>query len=119
MNTKKLQPVLLLNLGFGMDLNTILKESILNISPQVFLNRLIIFNLISDNEYEILQNSTAWEQQQKRNKDTCTLTNFIVQKLNDEDAVFHERFKIFLGYYNDHKYIYHNWESIGKTHWEP
>ena len=119
MNTTKLQRVLLLNLNFGMDLSTILKESIISISPQVFLNRLILFNLISDNEYETLQNISVWEQQQKSNKDISTLTNFIVQKLNDEDAVFHERFKIFLGYYNDLKYIYHNWESIGKTHREP
>ena len=114
MNKKKLQPVLL-NLGFGMDLSTILKESIINISPQVFLNRLILFNLVSENEYETLQNITAWEQQQKSNKDIYTLTTYIVQKLNDDDAVFHERFKIFLGYYNDLKYIYHTWESIGKT----
>ena len=119
MNTTKLQRVLLLNLGFGMNLSTILKESIINISPQVFLNRLILFNLINDNEYETLQNSIAWEKQQKSNKDNCTFTTFIVQKLNDEDAVFHERFKIFLGYYNDLKYIYDNWESIGKTHREP
>ena len=102
-----------------MDLGTILKESIINISPQVFLNRLVLFNLISENEYETLQNSIAWEQQQKSNKDVYTLTTFIVQKLNDEDAVFHERFKIFLGYYNDLKSIHHNWESIGKTHSDP
>ena len=102
-----------------MDLSTILKESIINISPQVFLNRLTLFNLISDNEYQTLQNITAWEQPQKRNKDNCTFTTFIVQKLNNEDAVFHERFKIFVGYYNDLKYIYNNWETIGKPQKEP
>ena len=94
-----------------MDLNKILQESIMNISPQVVVNRLVLFNLISDNEYETLQDSIAQEKQQ----DISTLTTFIVQKLNDADAVFHERFKIFLGYYNDLISIYHNWGSIGKT----
>ena len=99
-----------------MDLSKIIQESIINISSQVFLNRLVLFNLISDDEYETLQNSIAWEQQ---HKDISTLTTFIVEKMNNEDAVFHERFKIFLGYYNDLKSIYHNWENIGKTHREP
>ena len=98
-----------------MDLSKILQESIINISPQVFLNRIVLFNLISDNEYETLQNSIELEQQLKNNKDFSTLTIFIVQKLNGKDAVFHERFKIFLGHYNDLISIYRNWESIGKS----
>ena len=98
-----------------MDLRKIVQESIINIGPQVFLNRLVLFNLINDNEYETLQTSIALELQQKSNKDISTLTTLIVQKLNDKDAVFHERFKIFLGYYNDLKSMYRNWESIGKS----
>ena len=95
-----------------MDVSKILQECIININPQVFLNQLILFNLISDNEYETLQNSTAWEEQQKSN---TALTTFIVLKLNQENAVYHERFKLFLGYYDDLKSIYRNWDSIGRT----
>ena len=98
-----------------MDLSKILQECVINISPLVFLNRLVLFNLLSDNEYGTLQDSIAGEQQQKSNNDVSTLTTFIVQKLNNENAVYHERFKIFLGYYLDLKSIYLNWESIGKT----
>ena len=97
-----------------MDLSKILQESIIHISAQVFLNRLVLFNLINNNEYETLKYSTAQEQQQNGNN-TSTLTTFIEQKLNNENAVFHERFKLFLGYYNDLKSFYHNWETLGKT----
>ena len=97
-----------------MDLSKILQESIIHISPQVFLNRLVLFNLINNNEYETLKYSTAQEQQQNSNN-TSTLTTFIEQKLNNENAVFHERFKLFLGYYNDLKSFYRNWETLGKT----
>ena len=98
-----------------MDFSKILQESIISISPQLFMNRLALFNLISDNEYGTLQNSVAREQQQKSNKDISALTTFIIEKLNDKTAVYHERFKIFLGYYNDLNFIYRNWDNLGKT----
>ena len=97
-----------------MNATKILQESIINISPPIFLSRLVLFNLISDKEREALQNSLEWEQQQKSNKDVSTITTFIIKKLNDETAVYHERFKIFLGYYTDLKFIYRNWKIIGK-----
>ena len=88
-----------------MDLSNILQESILNISTQVFLNRLVLFNLISLNEYGILQNS-------KKNNITTT-TTFIIQKLNNKTAIYHEKFKIFLGYYKDLNFLYHTWDTLG------
>ena len=94
-----------------MDLSNILQESILNISTQVFLNRLVLFNLISLNEYGLLQNSMAREQEQKKN--ITTTTTFIIQKLNNENAVYHEKFKIFLGYYKDLNFLYHSWDTLG------
>ena len=96
-----------------MDLNNILQDSIIKISPQNFLNRLVLFNLISDKEIITLQNR-AWQQQHK-NKDIYTVASFIRQKLNNQNAVYHERFKFFLGYYSDLKPIYRNWEILGKT----
>ena len=94
-----------------MDLSNILQESILNISTQVFLNRLVLFNLISLNEYGILQYSMAREQQQKNN--ITTTTTFIIQKLNNNNAIYHEKFKIFLGYYKDLNFLYNTWDTLG------
>ena len=96
-----------------MDLSNILQESIINVSPQIFLNRLVFFNLISHKENETLQNSITWEKQQK-STDISTITTFMVQKLKSKTAVYHERFKIFLGYYTDLKSFYRNWDTIGK-----
>ena len=94
-----------------MDLSKILQESILNISTQVFLNRLVLFNLISPNEYGLLQNSMTREEQQKKN--ITTITTFIIQKLNNQNAIYHEKFKIFLGYYKDLNFVYRSWETLG------
>ena len=93
-----------------MDLSNILQESILNISTQVFLNRLVLFNIISVDEYGLLVKSITRKQQQK-NKIT-KITNFIVKRLNNENAIYHEKFKIFLGYYKDLNVIYRNWETL-------
>ena len=95
-----------------MDLSNILQESIINISSPVFLNRLVFFNIISLNEYGLLENSMAQEQQQKKN--ITTISTFIIEKLNNENAIYHEKFKIFLGYYQDLKHIYRNWETLSK-----
>ena len=97
-----------------MDLSNILQESILNISAQVFLNRLVLFNIISLDEYELLENSMAREQQQKKN--ITTITTFIVERLYNENAIFHEKFKIFLGYHKDLIFIYRKWETLGKIY---
>ena len=94
-----------------MDLSNILQESILNITTQVFLNRLVLFNLISLNEYGILQNSMAREQQQRKN--ITTITTFIIHKLNNKNAIYHEKFKIFLRYYKDLNFLYHTWDALG------
>ena len=91
-----------------MDLSKILQQSIVNISPQVFLNRLTLFNLISNNEYEALQ--------QKSHEDNSAITSYIIQRLNNETAVYYERFEIFLGYYKDLQSIYQKWEPLGMTH---
>ena len=91
-----------------MDISNILQECIINISPQIFLHRLTLFNLISNREYETLQ--------QKSHKDNSTITTFIIQRLNNETAVYFERFNIFLGYYKDLESIYHQWDALGMTH---
>ena len=98
-----------------MNAASILQESVVNISPPIFLNRLVLFNLVSDREREQLHNNIEWEQQQKSNNNISTITTFIIKKLNDETAVYHERFKIFLGYYTDLKFVYRNWNIIGKA----
>ena len=98
-----------------MNAASIIQESIVNISAPIFLNRLMLFNLISDRKREELKNSLEWEQQLKSNNNVSTITTFIMKKLNDETAVYHERFKIFLGYYADLKFLYRNWNIIGKT----
>ena len=95
-----------------MDLRNVLHESILNISTQVFLDRLVLFNIISLDESEILENSMARELQEKKN--ITTITTFIIEKLYNENAIYHEKFKIFLGYYKDLKFIYRSWETLGK-----
>ena len=96
-----------------MNLSKILPETITKISPEIFLNRLVLFNLISNKEIETLQNGIAWEQQ-KSDKDIYKITTFIIQKLKKQNAVYHERFKFFLGYYSDLNSIYRNWETLGK-----
>ena len=94
-----------------MELSEILQKFILNISTEVFLNRLVLFNLISLNEYELLEKSMAREQQQKTN--ITTITTFMVERLNNENAIYHEKFKIFLGYYKDLNFVYRTWETLG------
>ena len=98
-----------------MNAASILQESIVNISAPIFLNRLVLFNLISDRKREELKNSMEWEQKLKSNNNVSTITTFIIKKLNDETAVYHERFKIFLRYYADLKFLYRNWNIISKT----
>ena len=94
----------------------ILQESIINISPQVFLNRLVLFNLISDKEYETLRNSTAEEQQQNSNNQYSILTTFVIQKLQDETVMYHERFKMLLICYKDLTSMYRTWDTLCKSH---
>ena len=100
-----------------MDLSSkILQESIINISPEVFLNRLVLFNLVSDKEYETLQNSTAQEQQQNSNNQYSAITTFVIQKLQYETALYQERFKMLLGCYNDLTSMYRTWDTLCKSH---
>ena len=100
-----------------MDLSSeILQESIINVSPQVFLNRLVLFNLISDKEYETLQNSIAEEQQLNSSNQYSTITTFVIQSLTYKTAVYQERFVIFLGCYKDLTSMYRIWDTLSKSH---
>ena len=100
-----------------MDLaSKILQESIVNVSHQVFLNRLVLFNLINDKEYETLQSSIAEEQQQNSSNKYSTITTFVIQSLKYNTAVYQERFLIFLGCYKDLTSMYRMWDTLSKSH---
>ena len=90
-----------------------LNNAIKIITPQTFIKRLRVFNLISDKENEILQQNMT---QIQVNQINAEISEFITHKLyNDESSVYYERFKYFLGYYEDLRYMYLIWESLCKT----
>ena len=88
-----------------------LQDAITNITPHVFAKRLMLFGLISDNEYQMLLYNITQKQGNQINSD---ISQYILQKLHNESSIYYERFKYFLGYYEELGFIYHLWKSISK-----
>ena len=72
-----------------MNAASIIQESIVNVSAPIFLNRLMLFNLISDRKREELKNSIEWERKLKSNNNVSTITTFIIKKLKECSHVTH------------------------------
>ena len=84
-----------------------LKDAIKNISPQTFVQRLKLFDLISAKENKILIT-------QKHGNETDTeISQLLLNKIFN-DSVYREKFKYFLGNYEDLRSIYVIWKSLSE-----
>ena len=89
-----------------------LQDAIGKITPQLLLRRLMLFDLINIKEKEMVQHSIA---QQRGKQIDKTISLFLVIKLLNESSVYHQRFKYFLGYYEDLRSMYLAWNSLCKS----
>ena len=98
-------------LGSIKELKRKLQDAIQKNSLQSFLRRLILFNLISVKENGTLQYNITQQSGKQTHKE---FSQFLVHKLLNESPVYHERFKYFLGYYEDLRSMYLSWNSFSK-----
>ena len=96
-------------LGAFNELKKNLQIAIKSVTPQLFLKRLMLFDLISVKESEMLQQSMTKTQGKE------IISQFVVNKLHKESSIYYERFKYLLGYYEDLRFMYLKWKSLCKT----
>jgi len=90
-----------------------LQEIIRKISPEIFLERLRLFNLVTVEENEIL-NDAVMANEEQNSAALFQFTSVVLLKLYLQTTVYHERFKLFLGYYEDLQSLYLDWNSLCK-----
>ena len=90
-----------------MDFEKKLKDVIKNISPQIFVQRLMLFDLISSKENRMLITHNHV------NDIDTEISQLLLNKINN-DSVYREKFKYFLEYYEDLQSIYVTWKSLSE-----
>ena len=88
-----------------------LQDAITSITPQVFAKRLMLFGLISNKENQMVLYNTT---QKRGNQINSEFSQFILHKLHKESSIYYERFKYFLGYYEDLASLHLLWKSMSK-----
>ena len=81
-------------------------------NPQPFLKGLMLFDLISVKENKTLQRNI--KQKQGKLID-AEISKFLIHKLLNQSSIYLERFKYFLGYYENLRSMFINWNSLSKT----
>ena len=74
----------------------------------------MLFNLINVKENETLQHNIKQKQEKQIDAE---ISKFLIYKLINKSSIYLERFKYFLGYYEDLHFMFENWNSFSKTFW--